>query len=164
MLPRSVGMVTNCSAVSLIVPYTLGPGGGALGTETTGSGITTPARSSVVILIASPSFGLGIVAFLAVWIRGRRLSRMVGLGLGGGRSSSLTLPPGLCYDLAGLDIDQLAGPWIKENWHDLDSRKDKPGQSKSERRRRQIEKDIGNQSLQRRIAAFPGFASVPPPN
>src|ERR1700675_5091929 len=152
MLGFSVGTVTNCSAASLIVPYTFVPGGGTLGKETTVSGITTPARSSVVILIASPSFGLGIVAFLTVWIgRGRRGLRgwMVGIGLGGG--GSLAFRPGFGDDLAGLDINEWAVSRIKETGHDLHSRKDIPSQSKSERRRSQVEKNLGNQPFQRRI-------------
>src|SRR5580704_10153697 len=136
MLAFSVGTVTNCSAVSLIVPYTFAPGGGTVGTETAVSGITMPARSSVVILIASPSFGLGIVAFLTVWIGGGRRGLrgwVVGIGLGGG--GSLAFRSGFRYNLAGLDIDELAGSRIKENRHDLHSRKDIPGQRKSERGR-----------------------------
>ena len=128
MLPRSVGTVTNCSAVSLIVPYTLARRCGALGTDTADSGMATLARSSAVILIASLSFGLGIVPLLAAWIRRGRLAGIVCIRLGGGPQPATFRVLRFRYDLARLYIDQLAGSRIEEHRHDHHTREDIPGQ------------------------------------
>src|SRR5450432_3374103 len=82
MLPRSAGTDTNCSAVSLMVPYTLAPKVGAT-VGTTASGIVTLARSSAVILIALLSLGFAIVPLLAALIGSRRLARLRWIRLAG---------------------------------------------------------------------------------
>src|SRR5580700_2360209 len=117
MLPRSVGTEINCSAVSLIVPYTFAPEGGAPATETADSGIATLARSSAVILIASLSLGLGIVPLLAALIRRGRLAGIVCIRLGGGRMACTFRVLGIRQDLARLWINQLASSRIHQDRH-----------------------------------------------
>src|SRR5258708_260747 len=137
MLPPSVGTETNCSAVSLIVPYTLAPGDCAPGTDTAGSGMATLARSSAVILIVSLSLGPGIVPLFAALIRRGRVAGVVWISLGRGCASSacailvLRIP----YDLTCLWVDQLACSRIHQYRHYHDTCEDIPRQRKSQRQR-----------------------------
>src|SRR5215470_10387595 len=119
MLPRSVGMETNCSAASLIVPYTLALDDCAPATDTAGSGRTTLARSSAVILTVSLSLELGIVPLFAVLIRRGRLARVVRIRFHRGRALGTRAIRVLriYYDLTRLGIDQLAGSRIHQHRH-----------------------------------------------
>src|SRR5579872_4716727 len=118
MLPRSAGTETNCSAVSLMVPYTLAPDEGAT-VGTTDSGIFTPTRSSAVILIALLSLGFAIIPLLAVLIGRRRLAglgriRLTGSGMLRASGSTSSCCPGIRIsrfgnDLAGPRVNQLTG-------------------------------------------------------